>query len=122
MEGTERVATWLELAAAPLLGEGQSKVKLHPVGHKRGGCFAISMDGRWLCAGNGDLTIFKGIEAALHFLKLLRVEAFEPGEAAPHAEVCGHKGHYCLKADRNKGLLPCRVHLPVSRRVVPRRH
>ena len=115
MEGTQRVATWLELAAAPVLGREDCRVKLHAVGDEEGSCFAISMDDRWVCAGNGDLTIFKGLRAALHFLEVLHVEAFEPGERASQVQPCGG-GHLCLMADRDGGLLPCRPCAPTRLR------
>jgi len=113
MESTQRVATWLELAAAPLLRREDCSVKLHAVGHESSRCFAISMDDRWVCAGNGDLTVFKGLGAALHFLEVLRVETFEPGERAPHAHML-QAGHCCLMADGRKGLSPCRTCLPTT--------
>jgi hypothetical protein len=108
MGTTQRVATWLELAAAPLLRREDCCVKLHAVGHEDSRCFAISMDDRWVCAGNGDLTVFKGLGAALHFLEVLRVDAFEPGERTPQSQL-HQRGHCCLMADRQKGLLPCRA-------------
>jgi hypothetical protein len=121
MEGTQRVATWLELAAAPVLGREDCPVKLHPLGGEEGRCFALSMDGRWVCAGNGDLTVFKGLGAALYFLEVLHVEAFVPGERASQVDPCDG-GHHCLMVDRHKGLLPCRPCAPTRSRARDQPH
>lgn len=102
-----RVATWLELAVTPQRESKKSTVRVHSVGGKACSCFAITVDGRWVCAGNGDVTVFKGIGAALHFLEVLRVDAFEPGARADEDLLCETR-HYCLKCDRRKGLQPCR--------------
>ncbi|AYH43198.1 hypothetical protein [Azoarcus sp. DN11] len=101
-----KVATWLELAVAPDWRRQQCRIRVHMVGPREGACYAISMDGRWLCAGSGELTVFRGLSAALHFLKLLRIEDFEPGEPAGMPAV-GTGRHYCMCADKKKGLLPC---------------
>lgn len=101
-----RVATWLELAVAPEWRRANCKIRVHAVGQRDGGCYAISMDDRWLCVGTGGLTIFHGLSAALHFLKLLRIDDFEPGETADVAWA-GKSERYCLCTDKSRGLLPC---------------
>ena len=104
---TRKVATWLELAVAPEWRRNEFKVRLHAVGlEKNGGCYAISLDDRWLCVGNGGVTLFHGLSAALHFLKLLGIEHFEPGEAADHS-LASHATRYCLASDTQNALLPC---------------
>lgn len=106
MGTSERVATWLELAIAPQRQSHKRTVRVHSVGGKSGSCFAVSMDGRWVCAGNGEITVFKGIGAVLHFFQVLGVETFEPGTCSEESLPCD-VGQYCLKCDRLKGLLPC---------------
>jgi len=101
-----KVATWLELAVAPDWRREQCKIKVHAVGPRDGTCYAISMDGRWLCAGSGELTVFHGLSAALHFLKLMRIEDFEPGEPTGMPAV-GTGNHYCMCTDDAQRLLPC---------------
>lgn len=101
-----KVATWLELAVAPDWHRERRRIRVHAVGPREGTCYAISMDDRWLCAGSGELTVFHGLSAALHFLKLLRIEDFEPGEATDLPSV-GSGQRYCMCTDKNKGLQPC---------------
>ncbi len=106
MGTTQRVATWLELAAAPAMRGRDYKVRVHPVGSNGGRCFAISMDDRWLFDGGGRLTVFKGLGSALHFLKLLQVDDFEPGESCSDS-LTGGDGRYCLCTNVKRGLFPC---------------
>lgn len=100
------VATWLELAVAPAWRRNECRILIHAIGAPHGECYAISMDGRWLCVGSGSLTIFHGLAAAEHFLKLLRIEAFELGDTVD-APVTGKGIGYCLCSDKARGLLPC---------------
>lgn len=102
----EKVATWLELAVAPDWRREQCRIRVHAVGPREGTCYAISMNDRWLCAGSGQLTVFHGLSAALHFLKLLRIEDFEPGEATELASI-GVQSRYCICNDKTRGLLAC---------------
>ncbi|NMG75057.1 hypothetical protein [Aromatoleum diolicum] len=99
-------ATWLELAVAPEWRRNKCKIRVHALGQREGGCYAISMDNRWLCVGSGGLTVFHGLSAALRFLKLLRIDNFEPGEAADVGSVCSGE-RYCLCEDKGRGLLAC---------------
>lgn len=101
-----KLATWLELAVAPDWRRSACKIRVHALGQRDGGCYAISMDNRWLCVGSGGLTVFRGLSAALRFLKLLRIDNFEPGEAADVASLCTGE-RYCLYEDKNRGLLAC---------------
>jgi len=101
-----KIATWLELAVAPDWRRSRCRIRVHAVAGRGYSCYAISMDDRWLCVGSGELTVFHGLSAALHFLKLLRIEDFEPGETTVLPCV-GNGDHYCLCNDRTKGLLPC---------------
>lgn len=105
MEIGQRVATWLDLAAAPWRDD-QPKVKVHAVGGRKDGCFALSVDGRWLCTADGQLTVFFGVEAALRFLKTARTPAFEPGDA-PAAPVRCDGRHYGLGIARSGCLMSC---------------
>lgn len=107
MEVTGGVATWLELAVAPEWRKRQSKIRLHAVGGEEGGCFALSMDGRWLCASGGRLTLFRGREAAEHFLKAVRIDRFEIGEPPPRKLCCDGR-HFGLRLDRKGCLTACR--------------
>ena len=102
-----KVATWLELAVAPDWRRNDCRVRIHAVAGRDDNCYTISIDDRWLCVGSGELTVFHGLSAALHFLKLLRVEDFEPGETTPLPSV-NSGNYYCLCNDRGKGLLPCK--------------
>lgn len=102
----EKVATWLEIAVAPDWRREKYRIRVHAVGPRESKCYAISMDERWLCAGSGQLTVFHGLSAALHFLKLLRIDDFEPGESTDMPTI-GMNNRYCICADRMKGLSSC---------------
>ncbi len=79
---TERIAGWLDVAAAHSWHADECKVQIHPVCIKNCTCHAISLDGRWVCSGDGSLTVFRTMDAATHFLDLAHVDAYELGEAA----------------------------------------
>ena len=102
----EKVATWLELAVAPEWRRNGFKVRVHAVGLENGGCYTISLDDRWLCMSNGGITVFHGLSAALHFLKLHGIENFEPGEALDQ-RVASQAIRYCLCTDTGNALLRC---------------
>ncbi len=101
-----RVATWLELAVAPEWRRQNCKVRIHSLGGKGGGCYALSMDGRWLCTGDARLTVFKGLDSALRFLKVVRIEDFEPG-SAPEGGLLTDGQHFCLCVGGDEHLSPC---------------
>jgi hypothetical protein len=105
---TGRVATWLELAVAPEWRRQNCSVRLHAIGGKSGGCYALSMDGRWLCSSDGRLTVFKGLDSALRFLSIVRVEDFEPGEPTSIAVHCNGQ-HHCLCVGRDDCLVQCQT-------------
>ena len=106
MEASGNVATWLELVVAPDWRKNSCKIRVHAVGGRDGNCFAISMDRRWLCAGSGELTVFCGLGSALHFLKLLRIDDFEPGEPPANGLQC-EGSRCCLCSDKGRGLTRC---------------
>lgn len=78
MELSGKMATWLELAVAPDWHRRRSTIKLHPVAGREGRCFVLSMDNRWLCVASGQLTVFRGEEAARRFLQLVHLQAVIP--------------------------------------------
>lgn len=101
-----RVATWLELAVAPEWRRQQCAVRIHAMGTEHSGCYALSMDGRWICSGDGRLTVFRGFDAALRFLRALRVEEVERGAALTDDVACDGR-HYCLCVGRDDCLAQC---------------
>ncbi len=107
MNNGERVATWLDLAAMPHWWPNPRRLRLHAVGGRRNGCFAVSVDGRWLHTSDGELTVFHGLETAVRFLKAARIEAFEPGEAPPEPVRCDGR-HFGLGVGRNGCMMTCR--------------
>lgn len=116
----ERVATWLDMAAAAQ-GPGtpepcaRPRVRAHPVGGHQGGCFALSLDGHWLCDNAGSITVFRGMAPMLRFLSLLQVQGFEAGEPAPQPVACGDAAR-CLGLRGGRGLAGCpRARVKASR-------
>jgi hypothetical protein len=113
MEIAGRVATWLELALVPVRGRDLTRLRVHPVGGRKGGCYAVSMDGRWLCASDVSLTVFRGRVAAERFLEVAGIDEAEPGDpSAPgvrcdgrHLGLCLGRGG-CLVGCRERGLVP----------------
>lgn len=101
-----KVATWMDLAAGRWQGGGDSEVRIHPVGSEEGRCFALSVDGRWLYAGNGRLTLFHGLGSAVRFLRTAEVEDFQAGEPAALERVCAGPAH-CLTVHGKRGLVAC---------------
>lgn len=106
-----KVATWLEMVATPHLHRKNLNLKLHPVeetarADAEDRCYAISVDGRWLCSNNGSLTVLQGMEAAKRFMRLIRNESFESGEPMPFAIDCSKNAH-CIALGRDKRLRGC---------------
>lgn len=106
MEIKGRRATWLELALAPLGRIGQAQLQVHALGGGQAGCLALTLDDRWLCANDGRLTVFKGREAVLRFLKLLRIERVQEGDARDLPVACGQQDMQCMCLGR-RGLRAC---------------
>ena len=105
MEIQPRRSTWLELAVAPLRGRGQARVRVHALGGGHAGCLAITVDERWLCANDGRLTVFRCRDAVMRFLRLLRIDHIEEGEACGSPTSCGQNVH-CMRLGR-RGLCTC---------------
>ena len=106
---TERIAGWLDVAAAPIWGGAAAKVCIHPVCLHNCTCHAISLNGRWVCSSDGSLTIFQSHESAEHFLALAHVDHYERGESAELAEDSGVRTQ-CVAFRPRSGLQPCREH------------
>ncbi|NMG31614.1 hypothetical protein [Aromatoleum evansii] len=103
---SSNVATWLELAVAPHWRRDKCRIRVHAISGYGDNCYAISMDERWLCVGQGRPTIFHGLSAALHLLKTLRIENFEPGDPTSLPPLSAGDT-YCLRLDGTKGIQPC---------------
>lgn len=101
------LVTWLELAVAPHWRRDKCRIRVHAISGRGENCYAISMDERWLCIGSGQPTVFHSLSAAMHLLKVLHIEDFEPGETTSLSPV-GTGDPYCLCSDRTKGIQPCR--------------
>lgn len=113
MDTTQRVATWLDLAATREWRTEPACLRVHAVGGRKDRCYAVTLDGRWLCASDGSLTVFYGREAAERFLLAARIGDFESGEAAVPGVLCdgAHVGlclgrDGCLKGCRQAGRGP----------------
>lgn len=108
MTVSARAATWLELAVAPDWQRQRAQIRLHPVKGQEGRCFALSMNDRWLCVSQGQLTVFRGRDAAARFLKLVHVEHAQDSDESPEETVACDGSHYCLYAENDQQLSPCR--------------
>ena len=115
MRTTGKVATWLELAAAPHTQNKSLSLRVHPLLHDAEGrprncnekcCYAISVDGRWLHAGDGRPTVLRGMEAVDRFMRLIKIPVFELGEPAQIGVECGRTA-YCIAASPKAGLHGC---------------
>lgn len=113
METKGRNATWLELAVAPLWRLGQVRIRLHRLTGGCDNCLGITVDGRWLCANDGRLTIFGCRDAARRFLELLRIDKVEDGASADLPPVCGV---HCMRLG-TRGLRSCDGRGSQARRV-----
>jgi len=106
MDRNGRVATWLELAVAPEWRRKTMNVCVHPIGEKGEQCFAISMDGRYLCASNGQLTTFRGRPAVERFLHMVQIDSFDLAAPDPRMNAFP-RGYFCLSLNRQNSLGPC---------------
>jgi len=104
-------ATWLELAVAPIWRRDKFVVKVHSVLQRSENCFVLSVDERWLCSGEGKLTVFRSGDAVDRFLQLLGVTVRQVGEPVDDVadEACGH---HCLQL-RGNHLAYCALNDPV---------
>lgn len=110
-----KVATWLELAAAPHSRDKTVILRVHPLVYaaegklkKPGGncCYAVSVDGRWVCFNDGRLTVLKGQKAVDRFMHLINMPHYESGDPAQIEIECG-KTAYCIAAGSNQALRGC---------------
>lgn len=108
MEIKRRRATWLELALAPLERLGRAQVQVHALGGGEAGCLALTLDDRWLCANDGRLTVFKGRDAVVRFLKLLRIERVQEGDARDLPAACRREDMHCMCLGA-RGLRACEL-------------
>lgn len=105
MEGLVRPATWLEMAGAPQWRPNPPKVRVHPVVGPEGACYALTMDCRWLCGSNGNVTLFHTLGAVVRFLQVSHVHDFEAGEPCDLNQQAA--GFECLGVKKGRGLHPC---------------
>ena len=113
MERKKSNATWLELAVAPVWRRDKFVVKVHPLFEHGESFFVLSVDQRWLCSGEGNLTVFRSQDAVDRFLQLLGVGALQKGEPVDEAAVGGGE-HHCLQL-RGNMLGYCALNDPASR-------
>jgi len=115
MKTTAKVSTWLELATVPHSKDRRVTLCVHPLQGNATGvpktckekcCYAISVDGRWLHASDGRLTILSGMEAVDRFMCMIKLPTFEPGEPLQIEADCG-KTAYCIAACPDAGLRDC---------------
>lgn len=105
MKDPGRPATWLEVGALPWRPQGGT-VRIHPVVGPRGECYALTLDGRWVCGNDGSVNLFHGLGAAVRFLQLAQVNDFESGDPT---DLSGRKatGVQCFSVRRGCSLQPC---------------
>lgn len=96
MEHRNKRATWLELAVAPIWRRDKFVVKVHSLRQRTEQCFVLSVDERWLCSGEGKLTVFRSGDAVDRFLQLLGITVRQEG--APVSDVADEAcGHHCMQ-------------------------
>jgi hypothetical protein len=105
MKDLVRPATWLEMGALQWRPQ-EATVRIHPVVGPQGECYALTLDGRWLCGTDGSVTLFHGLGAAVRFLQLAQVNDFEAGDPTDLAGR-GQAGVQCLCVRRGRNLQPC---------------
>ncbi len=105
---TERIAGWLDVAAAHSWHADECKVRIHPICVNNCTCHALSLDGRWVCSSDGSLTVFRTLDAAEHFLELAHCDCFELGEVAELTVVSGVHTH-CISFQPIGGLGTCEL-------------
>ncbi|HRP95226.1 MAG TPA: hypothetical protein PL143_03160 [Rhodocyclaceae bacterium] len=109
-----KVATWLEMVVAPGWRKTRTVPRLHPIlgtGERCCSCpetcYAVSVEGRWLCSNNGRLTVLRGLPAAERFIQLVRLESYETGEPADFHVDCATSAH-CIAMGHDQTLRSCR--------------
>ena len=103
---TERIAGWLDVAAAHSWHADECKVRIHPVCVNSCTCHAISLDGRWVCSSDGSLTVFRPRDAAERFLELAHCDGYETGDAAELSAGCSVRTQ-CVSFSPRAGLGDC---------------
>jgi len=112
MRKTAKVATWLEMVAAPHAHDQNLELRIHPIRECRASCvpgdpyYAISMNGRWLYSNDGHLTVLHGLDAVDRFMQLVRMPRFEHGEPATLKVDCGRNAH-CIAIGPDRSLDGC---------------
>lgn len=108
-----KVATWLEMAIAPHWRKTQATFRLHPIRSSHQACercsetcYAVSVDGRWLCSNNGRLTVLNGLDTAERFMQLIKHDSYAPGEPTEFDFDCRSSGH-CISMGRDQTLRAC---------------
>lgn len=108
-----KVATWLEMVVAPSWRKTRTVPRLHPIlgtGVRCScaeACYAVSVEGRWLCSNNGRLTVLRGLPAAERFMQIVRHESYETGEPAEFDFDCATSAH-CIAMGQDQTLRSCR--------------
>ncbi|MBT0960355.1 hypothetical protein [Denitromonas iodatirespirans] len=105
----ERMAGWLDVAAAPLWSAAVATIRIHPICMHHCTCHAISLNGRWVCSSDGSLTIFHSRQSAEHFLELAHIDHYEDGDPAEISASFPLKTQ-CVSFRPQKGLEACRMH------------
>lgn len=115
MRTTEKVATWLEVAAAAHWRNERMSLRVHPLvlpadevppTRKRQPYCGITVDGRWLYSSHGRLTVLKGMKAVKRFADLIKLPVYESGEPAQIDVDCAKNSH-CIAVDRSLALHGC---------------
>lgn len=109
-----KVATWLDMVAATHFHHVPVEARLHPISGDQPKsldpetqCYAISVDGLWLCSGNGHITVLRGLKSARRFLELLELKGYQTGEPAEFEIDCGNSAH-CMALRKRRGLRNCK--------------
>lgn len=114
MELKGRVTTWLDTIVATRIRQSPVKATVHPLGQtdRKGTepCFAVSINGRWLCSTNGRVTVLHGRKAAERFIGLLGISECRTGDPIKLEVDCSSTAH-CMGLDRRLTLRTCSLQL-----------
>jgi hypothetical protein len=99
---------WPEVAGDSSRPQQQVKAAICPVVVEEAEpCFAVTIDQRWLCGSEGELTLFNTMAAASRFLHLVKLPVhalvFGPPEVLKLSE---HQALQCFRLSRH-GLASC---------------